>query len=85
VSLQSIFTLTLGTIGVDRRDRQALVVEEVVDHVALDLGVGEDQGALRAIGEDQVEQSLALGALLDEDNLLLDVLMGTANAAREGG
>jgi hypothetical protein len=66
---------------VDRSHRQTLVVEEVVDHVALDLRVGEDQGALGAVGEDQVEQSLALGALLDEDDLLLDVLMSAADAA----
>jgi hypothetical protein len=81
MDLQSILTLTLGTVGVDRSDRQTLVVEEVVDHVALDLGVGEDQGALGAVGEDQVEQSLALGALLDEDDLLLDVLMSATDAA----
>jgi hypothetical protein len=81
MDLQSILTLTLGTVGVDRSDRQTLVVKEVVDHVALDLGVGKDQGALGAVGEDQVEQSLALGALLDEDDLLLDVLMSAADAA----
>jgi hypothetical protein len=81
MDLQSILTLTLGTVGVDRSDRQTLVVEEVVDHVALDLGVGEDQGALGAVGEDQVEQSLAFGALFDEDDLLLDVLMSATDAA----
>jgi hypothetical protein len=80
-NLKSILTLTLGTIGVNRSHRQTLVVEEVVDHVALDLGVGEDQGALGAVGEDQVKQSLALGTLLDEDDLLLDVLMRAADAA----
>jgi len=31
---------------VDRGDRHALVVQEVIDHVALHLGVGENEGAV---------------------------------------
>ena len=34
---------------------------------------------LRAFAEDQVKQCLALGALFCEDDLLGDVLMGTAD------
>jgi hypothetical protein len=33
------------------------------------------------LAEDQVKQCLALGALFGEDDLLRDVLMGTANPA----
>lgn len=66
-------------IRVNGGDRQALVVQIVIHHVALDLRVGEDQSALGSFTEDQVEQRLALGALLSEDDLLLDVLMGAAN------
>ena len=61
-------------------DRHALVVEVVIDHVALDLRVGEDQGTLRLIREDEVDQSLVLRALLDVDDLLLDVLVSAADA-----
>lgn len=76
---QSIFTFTLSTIRVDRGHRQALVVEEVVDHVALDLGVGKDQDALRLVREDEVEQSLLLLVLVDIDDLLLDVLVSATD------
>jgi hypothetical protein len=34
---------------------------------------------LGAFAEDQIEQGLVLGAILGEDDLLLDVLMGAAN------
>jgi hypothetical protein len=64
---------------VDRGDGQAFVVEIIVDHVALHLGVGEDQDALWLGGEDEVEQGLVLLVLVDVDDLLLDVLMGAAD------
>jgi hypothetical protein len=66
---------------VNGSDRHALIVQIVINHVALDLGVSEDQGALRLIREDEVDQGLVLGALLDEDDLLLDVGMRAANTS----
>jgi hypothetical protein len=69
---------------VDRCHRQTLVIKVVIDHVALDLGVGEDQGALRPVGEDEVEQGLVLLVLVDVDDLLLDVLVGAANTSDLG-
>jgi hypothetical protein len=79
--IQSIFTLALSAVRVHRGDRQALVVDEVIDGVALELGVGEDEDAARLLREDEVEQRLVLLALGDIDDLLLDVLVGAANAA----
>jgi hypothetical protein len=59
--------------------RQTLVVEKVIDHVALELGVGEDQDAARLLREDQVEQGLVLLVLIDVDDVLGDVLVGAAD------
>lgn len=80
-STQGIFALSLSAIRVDGRRRKTLVVEEVINHVALDLAVDEDEGALRTVGEDQVKESLVLLVLVDVDDLLLDVLMRATNAA----
>ena len=82
--IQSIFTLALSAVIVHRGDRQALVVDEVIDSVALELGVGEDEDAARLLRENEVEQRLVLLALGDIDDLLLDVLVGAANAANPG-
>jgi hypothetical protein len=59
--------------------RQTLVVEKVIDHVALELGVGEDQDPARLLREDQVEQGLVLLVLIDVDDVLGDVLVGAAD------
>jgi hypothetical protein len=80
-NLQGVLALALGAVGVDRGDGQTLVVQEVINHVALDLGVGEDQDTLRLIREDEIDESLVLGALLDEDDLLCDVRVGAADTA----
>jgi hypothetical protein len=80
-NLQGVLTLALSTIRVNRGDGKALVVEIVIDHVALDLGVGKDQGATRLAGEDQIEEGLLLGRLLHVDNLLVDILVSAAHTA----
>ena len=84
-NVQSIFTLALSAVRVHRGDGQALVVDEVIDGVALELGVGEDEDATRLLREDEVEQCLVLLTLGDVDDLLLDVLVGAADAADPGG
>jgi hypothetical protein len=53
--LQGIFTLTLSAIRVHGSHRQTLVVEIVIDHVALKLGVGEDQDATGLLRENKVK------------------------------
>jgi hypothetical protein len=83
-NLQSIFTLALSAIRVNGSHRQALVVDEVVNRVALELGVGEHQDATGLLREDEVEQSLVLLVLVDEDDLLSDVLVGAANTTNPG-
>ena len=59
----------------NRSHGQSLVVQEVINQVALDLGVGEDYGTLRTIGENQIKKRLILHALVDIDDLLRDVLV----------
>jgi hypothetical protein len=78
--LQGIFTLTLSAIRVHGSHRQTLVVEVVIDHVAFELGVGEDQDATRLLREDEVEQGLVLLVLVDIDDVLGNVFVGAANA-----
>lgn len=71
--LQGVLTLTLSAVGVDRGARQTLVVEEVVNHVALALAVNEDERTRWLTREDQVEQGLVFLVLINIDNGLLDV------------
>jgi hypothetical protein len=82
--VQGIFTLALSAVRVHRSDRQALVVDEVIDGVALELRVGEDKDTTWLLREDEVEKCLVLLALGDVDDLLLDVLVGAADAANPG-
>jgi hypothetical protein len=82
--VQSILALTLSAIRMNRSHRQALVVEEVINRVALELGVGEDQDATGLFGEDEIKQRLVLLVLVDVDDLLSNVLVGAADAANPG-
>jgi hypothetical protein len=78
--LQGILTLTLSAIRVHGSHGQTLVVEIVIDHVALELGVGEDQDATRLLREDEVEQGLVLLVLVDVDDVLGNIFVRAANA-----
>jgi hypothetical protein len=77
--LQGILALALRSIGMERSNRQSLVVEEVIDLVALDFCVDEDQCTLRFASHDQVEEGLILGRLLNIDDVLLDILVSAAD------
>ncbi len=66
--------LGLALVAVDRRRRDADLVEPAHDPVGAVLGAGEDEDALdRRIAQDVAQQRL-LGAGVDEDHLLLDPL-----------
>lgn len=58
-----------------RGDWQTLIVQEVVHHVALHLGVGEHKDTAWILRVDEVDQSLIFGMLVDKDDLLLNVLV----------
>lgn len=74
-------SLLLGAITMDGCDRDALVVQVVVNLISGAPGIDEDDGAARGKRVQQVEQSLALQARVGVHNLLLDVGMCTASAA----
>lgn len=67
--LQSIFTLTLGSIRVDRGTWQSLIEEIVIKKVGRLLVVDKDYGTRRRHRKEQVKQSLALLGLINEDDL----------------
>jgi len=79
----SVFTLALGAIRVDRGGRHTNVVQVVVELVGAALAVDEHDGTGGRTRVQQVEESLALGRGLDIDDVLLDVGVcgaSTANA-----
>lgn len=68
-----IFTLTLGTIGVDRGRGHADVVQVIIELVSTTLAVDKHNGTGWGTRVQQVKESLALGGWLDIDDVLLDV------------
>ena len=69
IHLQSIFTLTLSTVGVNRGAGQAHVEQIVVQEIGLRLGVDEDQGTRGRHGKKKVVEALLLQAILGVDDL----------------
>lgn len=71
--LQCILAFTLSTIGVDRSTWKTLVVQEVVDHIALALAIHKDKSALGLAREDEIKQRLVFLTLVHIHNRLSDV------------
>ena len=69
VHLQSIFTLTLSTVRVNRGAGQAHVEQVIVQEISLGLRVDEDQGTGGRHREKKVVKALLLQAILGVDDL----------------
>lgn len=60
---------------------EAAVVEEIVEEVHGRLRVAEDDSATWLHREEQVVEGLALGIVVDVDDMLANVLVGLTSAA----
>lgn len=69
--LQSILTLTLGTVRVNRRTGQTHVEQVVVQEIGLGLCVDEDESTRRRHGEKKIVQALLLQSVLGIDDLFM--------------
>eukprot|EP00050_Salpingoeca_kvevrii_P012969 m.26036 g.26036 ORF g.26036 m.26036 type:complete len:636 (-) comp4524_c0_seq1:67-1974(-) len=81
-AVEGVLALALRAVAVDRRAREALVVEKVLEAVGAALRLNKDEHERIAVGgRDNVEEKLFLLALLHPDNLLRNVVRGGADAA----
>ena len=67
--LQSIFSLTLSAIRVNRSGRKTHVEQVVVDKVSGLLGLDEHKSSRGWHGDQQIVKSLLLGIAFDPDDL----------------
>lgn len=67
--LQSIFTLALGAVRVDRGRRKTVVEEKVIDEVRSLLGLDEYQCARGRHGDQEIVKSLLFGVTLYPNDL----------------
>ena len=77
---ESMLTLKLGPVGMDGSDRKTNVVAEAIEVVNFRASVAENDGAVTSHVPEQTQDVVSLLRLLTLDNLLLDVLSGTASA-----
>lgn len=80
VSLHGILTLELGALAVHEGCGQA-TTEEVIVHILTRVSsVDEDESTARLLGVEKVNESVGLGAVVDIDDVLLDILVSGTSA-----
>lgn len=80
--LDSVFSLSLGTISVNRGRSDVVLLEETFEHVGHSLGLDENQGkSTRGESEENVEENRSLVLILYVLDLLSDVLRSRSDTS----
>jgi hypothetical protein len=74
----TVLTLPLGTIAVDRHTRKVLVEQEIIQLISSALAVDKDNCTRRRSRQEQVLNRTTLHGRLHKHNILLNIKMGAA-------